>query len=99
MVKYPDYLQEIACPYLLIDCDLNTHQNTLQLFTCSLTFRLLFDQKTIDIADLTRVKCDMVTPLAPPYQGGVQRETLTASCWGAGLSNWVSHSVESRYSN
>jgi hypothetical protein len=39
MVKYPDYLQEIACPYLLIDCDLKTHQNTLQLFTAILILK------------------------------------------------------------
>ena len=46
------------------------------------------------IADFTRVKCDMITP---PYQGGVQRENLTASRWGVGLSNWLSHSIENRY--
>ncbi|MFZ4641159.1 MAG: hypothetical protein ACOYMP_12255 [Nodosilinea sp.] len=39
----------------------------------------------------------MITPPAPPYQGGVQRETLTASRRGVGLSNWVSHSIENRY--
>ncbi|MFZ4641023.1 MAG: hypothetical protein ACOYMP_11565 [Nodosilinea sp.] len=50
------------------------------------------------IADFTRVKCDMITPPAPPYQGEVQRETLTASRWGVGLSNWVFHSIENRYS-
>jgi hypothetical protein len=53
MVKYPDYLLEIACPYLLIDCDLEIHQNTPQVFTYLGEFRLLFDRKTIDIADLS----------------------------------------------
>jgi hypothetical protein len=43
------------------------------------------------------MKCHMITPPAPPYQGGVQREALTTSRWGVGLSNWVSHSIENRY--
>jgi hypothetical protein len=37
-------------------------------------------------------------PPAPPYQRWVQRETPTASRWGVGLSNWVSHPIENRYS-
>jgi hypothetical protein len=51
------------------------------------------------IADFTRVKCDVNTPPAPPWQGWVQPETHPARRWGVGLSNGVSHSMENRYSS
>ncbi len=56
------------------------------------------EKHLILIADFTRVKWDVISPLAPLIKGyGIQRETPTARRWGVELSNGVSDSIENRY--
>lgn len=45
---------------------------------------------------LGEVRCEH-PPLPHLDQGGGERETPTASRWGVGLRNWISHSIENRY--
>ena len=52
----------------------------------------------LNIADFTRVKCDVITPPSPPLaRGGYSGKPQQPGAGGVGLSNGVSHSIENRY--